>query len=90
MGAVSGLGDISSDDDTQVSTLLLEALPRFNEENLGMALGGLVRTPARSIALLDAIAAKKVPTLKVTDAHRKALLESTDPAVRTRAMDLFK
>jgi len=55
-----------------------------------MALGGLVRTPARSIALLDAIAAKKVPTQKVTDAHRKALLESTDPAVRTRAMDLFK
>ena len=90
MGAVSGLGDISSDDDTQVSTLLLEALPRLNEENLGMALGGLVRTPARSIALLDAIAAKKVPPQKVTDAHRKALFESTDPAVRIRAKDLFK
>jgi putative heme-binding domain-containing protein len=90
MGAVSGLGDISPDDDPKVCTLLLEALPRLNEENLGMGLGALVRTPARSMALLEAIAAGKVDRKKLAETHRKTLLESKDAAVRSKAEGLLK
>lgn len=90
MGAVSGLGDISANDDAQVAALLLEALPRLNEENLGMALGAMVRTPARSMALLDAIAAGKVDRKKLAETARKALLTSADKAVRAKAESLFK
>ena len=90
MGAVSGLGDIPPDEDSKVAPLLLEALPRLNEENLGMALGALVRTPSRATALLEAIAAGKLPAGKVTNPHKKALLDSADASVRARARDLLK
>ena len=90
MGAVSGLGDMSANDDAQVAALLLEALPRLNEENLGMALGAMVRTPARSMALLDAIVAGKVDRKKLAETARKALLTSADKAVRAKAESLFK
>ena len=89
MGAISGLGDIDSSDDAKVAPLLLEALPRLNTENLGMALGALTRTPDRSLALLNAIATGRVEAKKVVEPWRGKLRETADPVVQEKARRLL-
>ena len=89
MGAISGLGDIDSSDDAKVAPLLLEALPRLNAENLGMALGALARTPDRSLALLNAIATGRVEAKKVVEPWRGKLRETADPVVQEKARRLL-
>lgn len=90
MGAASGLGDMAPSEDAAVSALLLEALPRLNETNLGMALGALVRTPGRSLALLEAVRSGKVAKAKVGHSARGSLLQSGDPRVKALAAEVFK
>ena len=57
MGAVSGLADMQSD---AVVKPLIDALPRLSTRNQKLAIEGLVRTEARSLALIAALESGKV------------------------------
>jgi putative membrane-bound dehydrogenase-like protein len=85
-GAVSGLADI---DRPEAAALLVQALPDLTAENRALAVGGLVRTPARAGALLDAIEAGPAKAEWVGKDHREGLLKHPDEGVRSRAAKLL-
>ena len=86
MGAVSGLADIRDD---RAGGALLAALGDLAPGNRDLALAGLVRTPARCLVLLDAVAAGTVPATLAADARLRSLLRHESEAVRTRAAEVL-
>ena len=87
MGAISGLSDVESDD---VVPLLLDCVKYVNDHNRMLALDALLRTPARSEKLLDAIADGRLPASRLSPSQRKTLLESKIPTLQERAVKLLK
>jgi hypothetical protein len=85
-GAVSGLVDV---EDPGATALLVKALPDLTAGNRGFAVAGLLRTPARCAALLDALEKGDAKAEWVGKEHRDALLKHTDEAIRSRAAKLF-
>ena len=83
MGAVSGVADVDVPEATQ---LLLGALKYLNTTNRNLAIGGLVRSDARRSALIDALEKRRVELASLTEAHRAALLDTKDAALRQRGM----
>ena len=81
-GAVSGLVDV---EDHGAAALLLKAMPDLTAGNRKFALEGLLRTPARAIALLDSIEKGTVQQEWLEKAHRDALLRHADDGVRSRS-----
>jgi len=86
MGAISGMSDIDS---PQIAPLLLSGLDHFSTGNRRIALDALLRTDARTEALLDAIEKERVRPSVLGDAQVKALRESKSQSVRERAGKLF-
>jgi hypothetical protein len=86
MGAVSGLSDIDSKD---VPRLLIENVGHFNEENRELAIGALLRFDSRAATLLDAIAGGRLSASLLNGAQRRALLESPNALIKTRAMKVL-
>ena len=86
MGTVSGLVDIQSN---HVAEHLIRHLPRLSKRNRQLALQGLIRTESRSLALLNAMKAKRVP-LTLIDKQRKQLLRHDSKRVQQAARALFK
>ncbi|MEO2090945.1 MAG: hypothetical protein ABGY75_15805, partial [Gemmataceae bacterium] len=86
MGAVSGLVDV---DHPEASTLLLQALPDLTAGNRTLAVAGLLRTPARTTALLDAIDKGDAKVEWLEKPHRAKLLEHPDRDIRSRAAKLL-
>ncbi|VTR95429.1 membrane-bound dehydrogenase : Uncharacterized protein OS=Planctomyces maris DSM 8797 GN=PM8797T_16413 PE=4 SV=1: Ceramidase_alk: Cytochrom_C [Gemmata massiliana] len=84
-GAVSGLVDV---DRAEATALLVRALPNLTAGNRKLAIAGLLRTPARATALLDAIEKGTAKPEWVEKEHRAVLLEHPDQAIRTRAAKL--
>jgi putative heme-binding domain-containing protein len=81
-GAVSGLVDV---EDAGATALLVKALPDLTAGNRKFAVAGLVRAPARCLALLDAIEKGTAKPEWVEKEPRDALLKHADEAIRTRA-----
>jgi len=81
-GAVSGLVDV---EEAGATALLVKALPDLGPKNRALALAGLQRTPARAIALLDAIGAGGARAEWLTVDQRDALRGHKDEGVRSRA-----
>jgi len=86
MGAVSGLSDI---DAPEISKLLLSAHRHLNAENRGLALDAMVRTDARCVSLLDAIAGGEISKSDLGPNQRKRLRESKTPAIAQHAKQLL-
>jgi putative heme-binding domain-containing protein len=82
MGAVSGLVDVEK---PEVTDLLVKALPDLTAGNRKLAVAGLLRTPERSNALLDALEKGSARPEWVEKEHREKLLKHPDEAVRKRA-----
>jgi putative membrane-bound dehydrogenase-like protein len=82
MGAVSGLVDIP---DPPATAALLDAIPQLKPRNRELALDGLLRSEARMLALLDAVAAGRIGSEQLGVARQKRLIESPYPAVKQRA-----
>ncbi len=85
-GAVSGLADV---DRAEAAALLVKALPDLTAGNRRLAVAGLLRTPARATALLDAVEKGTAKPEWVEKVHRDTLLEHPDAAVRARAAKLL-
>jgi hypothetical protein len=85
-GSVSGLVDV---EDAGAAAVLVKALPDLTAGNRNFALAGLVRTPARANALLDAIEKGTAKAEWLPKEHREALLNHADESVRTRAAKLL-
>ena len=81
MGAVSGLVDV---EEPAATALLVKALPDLTAGNRKLAVAGLLRTPARAAALLDALEKGTTKADWLAAEHRDALLKHPDEAVRTR------
>jgi putative membrane-bound dehydrogenase-like protein len=86
MGAVSGLVDVNQ---PEATTLLVQALPDLAAGNRSLAVAGLLRTPARITALLDAIDKGGAKVEWVEKPQRAILLEHPDRDIRSRATKLF-
>jgi hypothetical protein len=82
MGAVSGLVDVP---DPQATTALIDAIADLKPRNRELALDGLMRSEARMLALLDAVAAGRVSGDQLGASRKKRLLESSLPTVKQRA-----
>ncbi len=85
-GAVSGLVDVKSEKATGALLAEIEHLPTGN---LNFALDGLLRTPHRITALLDAVAAGRVTREMVGSERIAKLFQHSDKRVRARAEQLF-
>ncbi len=85
-GAVSGLVDVKHDDATAA---LIGALNYLPAHNLDFALDGLMRTPQRTIALLEAVASKQVKGETLGEARIAKLLAHSDKKIRTKAAQTF-
>ncbi|MCI0705590.1 MAG: c-type cytochrome [Planctomycetia bacterium] len=85
-GAVSGLVDV---EDAGATTLLVKALPDLTAGNRKFAIAGLLRTPARATALLDAVEKGSAKLEWLEKDHRETLLKHPDEAIRTRAAKLL-
>ncbi|HVL15114.1 MAG TPA: hypothetical protein VM529_21260, partial [Gemmata sp.] len=85
-GAVSGLVDVG---DAGATALLVKALPDLTAGNRQFAVAGLVRTPARCAALLDAIETGAAKPEWVAKDVRAALVNHADATIRTRAAKLL-
>jgi hypothetical protein len=86
MGAISGLGDVDWD---EVPRLLIDNIGHFNEVNRNYAIGALLKLEPRQELLLDAIADGRIKSSILTDAHKKALRESKNPAIKERAIKIL-
>ena len=86
MGAISGLSDI---DAPQVAPLLLAGLDHYSPGNRKLAVDALLRTEARTAALLDALDAGRVPRSSLSAAQVKALRTLGNATLRARAVKLL-
>jgi hypothetical protein len=85
-GAVSGLVDVEHAD---AAGLLVKALPGLTPGNRAFAVAGLLRTPGRVAALLDAVEAGAVKPEWVGKERREALSKHPDERLRARARALL-
>ena len=86
MGAVSGLADMHS---PEVAEALLSAWEQYTESNRDLAFEALLRTPSRTAALLDALAAGQIAA---SDLHAEQVLQLRNlehAQLRTRAHQLL-
>ncbi len=86
MGAISGLSDIPGE---MVAGIMVNVLPRLNQENRNLAIGGLVRNVQRALVLLDALETGKAKVDWVKGPHAKILRELGDPSLRERTEKLL-
>ncbi len=87
MGAVSGMGDIPS---AEAAEELIKALPVLTPRNRKIALQSLLRTVARTKALLDAVQKQNVSVKLIDASMQKLLLEHDKPAIQKQAQRIFK
>jgi hypothetical protein len=83
-GAVSALGDIRHPAPA-VAQALLSGFGHYTEANRGFALDALLRDEGRALALLDAVAEKRLPRDALGPKRIEALKSHTAEAVRRRA-----
>jgi putative membrane-bound dehydrogenase-like protein len=86
MGAISGLSDVDS---PRVSALLVGVLGHCSESNRKLAIEALLRTEARTDALLDALEAGTVKKAMLVADQQKALRGHKNAKVRQRARKLL-
>jgi hypothetical protein len=82
MGAVSGLVDTP---DPQATEALIAAIPNLKPRNRELALDGLLRSEARILTLLDAVAAARISPDHLGISRQKQLLQSPLPKIKERA-----
>jgi hypothetical protein len=82
MGAVSGTADVQHPEATNA---LLSGIGHYSEQNRTLALDGLLRTPDRCLALLDAVASGQVQRSCLGAEREHKLLEHVQPEVRAKA-----
>lgn len=85
-GAVHGLLDL---DDDGIAEPLIDALPGLAKKNRRVAVKGLLRTPARALALLEAVAEGRVPREEIDAFRERELREHSDERVRGRAVEVL-
>ena len=86
MGAVSGLADVDSPRATEA---LVAAVPTLAAENRQLALKGLTRSEPRALALLDAVAARRIDRSLLGDERIKQLRSHPAEPVRRRAAEVL-
>ena len=87
MGAVSGLADV---DAPGATAALVGAVPALTDQNRELALDALLRTEARTGALLDAVAVGKVDAALLGPARTERLTTHADEKLRARAAGVLK
>lgn len=85
-GAVSGLVDV---EDAAAAALLLKCAPDLTPGNRKFAIGGMLRTPPRAGALLDAVASGTIKQEWIEKEYREALLKHENEAIRSRAANVL-
>ncbi len=87
MGAVSGLSDV---DDPQATEHLAGALPNLTATNQSLAIDALLRSAARTDALLGLLRSGKVKVANLTAEQRTKLRELPNQTQRDRAIRLLE
>jgi HEAT repeat protein len=87
MGAVSALADMKS---PEASAALIKALPDVTDGNRKLALDALLRDQERCLALLNAVADRKIAVSALGQAPIEKLKNHPDPAVRKRAGEVLR
>jgi putative membrane-bound dehydrogenase-like protein len=82
MGAISGLVDVP---DAAATDALIDSLPNLAPRNRELALDGLLRSEARMLALLDAVARGRLTADALGPARHKRMLQSPFTTVQNRA-----
>jgi putative membrane-bound dehydrogenase-like protein len=86
MGAISGLSDM---DAPPVPAALLAGMNHYTANNRKLALDAILRSEARTAALLDAIEKGSVSPAVLGDSHKQALRALPNAALRARALKLL-
>jgi putative heme-binding domain-containing protein len=86
MGAISGLSDM---DVPQAAPLLIAGLDHYSPANRKLALDALLRTEARTAALLAALEHGKVRRAQLGETHVEALRTHPNESLRARARKLL-
>ena len=86
MGAISGLSDV---DEPPVAELLLSGLDHYSTGNRKLALDALLRTDARTVALVEALEKGRVKPAALGDTHMKALKMLKNESLRARALKVL-
>jgi hypothetical protein len=84
-GAINALAD---NPHPAAAQALLSGWEHYTADNRGFVLEGLLRTPARATALLDAVDSRRVSADDLGPDRRRRLREHPDDAVRARAATL--
>ncbi len=83
MGAISGLSDM---DAPPVATRLLAGMDQFPPNNRKLAFEALLRTDARTTALIDALERRRLDPGVLTDDQKRTLRNLPNAALRARAV----
>ncbi len=86
VGAIGGLSDI---DDAGVAPAILSNLPNFSERNRRAALNALIRNEQRCLALLKAVAEKKLSAADLGPERVEQLIKHPAETVRQQATRLL-
>jgi hypothetical protein len=87
MGAISGLSDVES---PKVAELLLAGMGYYSPNNRKLAVDALLRTEARTAALLNALEQDRLKRDQLSESQVKALREHKDDKLRARAEKVLR
>jgi hypothetical protein len=86
MGAISGTSDI---DAPEVAGLLVGGFAHFSPENRSLAIDALLRTAARTAALVEALEKGQIKPADLKEAQLKTLQNVKDEKLRARAVKVL-
>ena len=84
--AARGLATI---DDPAIGAVLVKAYPKFHPTERGQLLGALVSRPAYVRALLDAVAADRIPRADLSAFHARQIRSFNDPELTKRLSEVW-
>jgi hypothetical protein len=85
-GGVSGMADVPG---PQATASLIKHFAGLETANKEFAVGGLLRSEERQLALLKAVGEKRLPADVLSDAQLSALREAASPKVRDAIRDAY-
>src|SRR5262249_10994157 len=86
MGAISGVSDVDS---PEVAGLLLQALPHLSPGNRALAIDALLRTEARTAALIDELEKKELKPANLTEKQIETLRKLKNEKLKARAQKVL-
>ena len=85
----TALGGLAQENDPAIATRLLSSYPSFAPEDRPQVIGVLATRPAWAAALLDAVAAGKIPRADLSAFHARQIRDLQDAALTARLTEVW-